>query len=375
MPDSNPTPHAETRERIEFSFSLPWHAVGPVFDAPASDAARIQVYAPMGGGDSYAGVAAAVAGEIAASFDAVALCDYTGGEPRVPALRERHGLNRRADVAVFLGFPTHVPDWFFDHPVTIGLFVCEADRILPEWVRLCNRFDLVVVPSTFCRTAFRASGVTAPLAVVPHGVHPVFRPGPRTRRDDRLVFHAAFRHHVAERKGYPQLRRAFSRAFAGRTDVALSIATTDRRWLPAAEPDPRVEFLPAWDVGVEEIAQRYRDADCVVCPSRGEGFGLVPLEAIACGTPVISPAHTGLADFLTEDNAIVLEPGALIRAPRIDHLCGLYYDVDESDLERCLRRAADRLDDERERARRASGDIRARYPWRVVLEPLVRLVG
>jgi glycosyltransferase involved in cell wall biosynthesis len=31
----------------------------------------------------------------------------------------------------------------------------------------------------------------------------------------------------------------------------------------------------------------YRRAEVVVCPSRFEGFGLTPMEAIACGRPVV----------------------------------------------------------------------------------------
>ena len=36
-----------------------------------------------------------------------------------------------------------------------------------------------------------------------------------------------------------------------------------------------------------EIADLYRGARLLLCPSRYEGFGLPPLEAMACGTPVV----------------------------------------------------------------------------------------
>jgi len=35
------------------------------------------------------------------------------------------------------------------------------------------------------------------------------------------------------------------------------------------------------------MATAYRSAEVVVCPSRFEGFGLTPMEAIACGRPVV----------------------------------------------------------------------------------------
>lgn len=53
-----------------------------------------------------------------------------------------------------------------------------------------------------------------------------------------------------------------------------------------------VEFLPPF--GREELADWYRAADLVCVPSYSESFGLVALEAQACGTPVVATAVGGL---------------------------------------------------------------------------------
>lgn len=53
-----------------------------------------------------------------------------------------------------------------------------------------------------------------------------------------------------------------------------------------------VEF--AGSLPVTELAQRFRDADVVAVPSSSETFGLVALEAQACGTPVVATAVDGL---------------------------------------------------------------------------------
>ena len=45
---------------------------------------------------------------------------------------------------------------------------------------------------------------------------------------------------------------------------------------------------------------------CIV-PSREEAFGLVALEAIACGTPVIATKQGGMVDFITNDVGILVE--------------------------------------------------------------------
>jgi glycogen(starch) synthase len=70
-----------------------------------------------------------------------------------------------------------------------------------------------------------------------------------------------------------------------------------------------------------ELAQRYRDADVVVFPSEWqEPFGLVPLEAMACGTPVVATGTGGSREFLRDGYNCLLFPagdaGALATAVR-----------------------------------------------------------
>ena len=56
-----------------------------------------------------------------------------------------------------------------------------------------------------------------------------------------------------------------------------------------------------------EIRELLAECDYMILPSSSEGFGLVYLEAIACGVPVIIPQHLPLAqegNILNEKNAI-----------------------------------------------------------------------
>jgi glycogen synthase len=58
-----------------------------------------------------------------------------------------------------------------------------------------------------------------------------------------------------------------------------------------------------------ELGPRYRSADVLIFPSTGtEAFGLVPLEAMACGTPVVATGAGGSAEFLAADENCVLVP-------------------------------------------------------------------
>jgi glycosyltransferase involved in cell wall biosynthesis len=57
------------------------------------------------------------------------------------------------------------------------------------------------------------------------------------------------------------------------------------------------------------LAQLYRAADVCVFPSEwDEPFGLVPLEAMACGTPVVATGTGGSAEYLRDGYNCLLFP-------------------------------------------------------------------
>jgi D-inositol-3-phosphate glycosyltransferase len=65
----------------------------------------------------------------------------------------------------------------------------------------------------------------------------------------------------------------------------------------------RVRFLPP--VPREELAQWYRAADVVAVPSHSESFGLVAVEAQACGTPVVAARVGGLPTAVGDAGILV----------------------------------------------------------------------
>jgi len=54
-------------------------------------------------------------------------------------------------------------------------------------------------------------------------------------------------------------------------------------------------------ISEEQLIDLYNIADVSTVPSRSEPFGLVAIEALACGTPVVGTNQGGLPDFINED--------------------------------------------------------------------------
>jgi glycosyltransferase involved in cell wall biosynthesis len=78
-----------------------------------------------------------------------------------------------------------------------------------------------------------------------------------------------------------------------------------RRRIDAAGVAPRVDWRPYADG--DELVDLYRGARALLLPSLYEGFGLTALEAMACGTPVITSNRSALPEVVA-DAALLVDP-------------------------------------------------------------------
>jgi glycosyltransferase involved in cell wall biosynthesis len=199
-------------------------------------------------------------------------------------------------------------------PVVITLHdlaVFRFPRAFGRWTRAYSRrrvpraalaARLVLAVSEFTkREAIELLGLPEErVRVVPNGVEPVFRADGEAAAGDYVLAVGT----VEPRKNLPRLAEA-----AGRLGVELRVAGAPG-W--GDVPLDGVNLLG--EVSDEELARLYRGARCLVYPSLYEGFGIPVLEAMACGTPVVTSDRPGTAETAGGAAVLVdpLEPEAIV---------------------------------------------------------------
>jgi D-inositol-3-phosphate glycosyltransferase len=174
---------------------------------------------------------------------------------------------------------------------------------------LARRATRVIASSTDERTELLRMGADpSRVDIVPSGVDlSLFGPdGPRLERHRRHRVLVVSR--LVRRKGVDDAIRAVAQLpdtellIAGGPEAASFDEDPEVRRLRALTEElgvrERVELLGS--VAHEDLAPLIRSADAVLCLPWYEPFGIVPLEAMACGVPVVAAAVGGLLDTVVD---------------------------------------------------------------------------
>jgi len=196
-------------------------------------------------------------------------------------------------------------------------------RPSPRQIAALNAADAVFCVSRYTRAQILGHAALDPARVwvLPNTVGSQFTPGARAAARQRLALPDApmlltvGRLAAAERyKGHDDTLRAVAQLQAEGRQLTYLIAGDgdDRPRLQALAAElgvaATVRFTGA--IAPADLPDLYRAADLFVMPSRGEGFGISFLEALACGTPVIGLAVAGAVDplaLLNDDDGRALD--------------------------------------------------------------------
>jgi len=258
----------------------------------------------------------------------------------------------------------------------VGFSMMEVDAIPQRWVRACNKMDEVWVPTSLNKEAFVNSGVTVPVRVVPLGIdvsqfQPTFLPAIYHGDHKFRFFSSSF---WQLRKRWDLLLIAFAEEFCNEKEVGLIIKTMSQQ-----EPDEISDQIHSWighrcddQVAIVEGAYPWweyvmvmRSAHAFVLPTGGEGYGCPPLQALACGLPVIVTDCQGPGETLRVDSGEPF-PGVIF-LPAVKEVTSVkheYYEganwwvPDVKDIRKAMREVYEHYDDWAAKAQAGSVFVR-----------------
>jgi glycosyltransferase involved in cell wall biosynthesis len=222
--------------------------------------------------------------------------------------------------------PEHFPLYREIDKMNIGYCVWETDKLHPDWPGYINEnVNLCMVSCAWNVEVYKRSGVTIPVVSIPHGLniseYDNVKPYSVGGVDpDAYKFYSVFQ--FTERKNPTALLHAYWSAFCNGENVALILKTykdgfsdkdkKDLSHLIKSIKNMLVldDYPPVYVINGSldriEVLGIHKFGNCCVSLDRGEGFGLSPAEAGACGNPIIVTGIGGVLEYAKPDNSYLV---------------------------------------------------------------------
>lgn len=210
------------------------------------------------------------------------------------------------EVEIFFGQPyTHVEQHFANRLAPLrGVYTMfEQEQIPWEFVYCVEKhFDFVIVPTEWCAGVFRRIFPTKPIYVSPVGIDTNLYPFSE-RPANRTPFTYLWQgFHLKDRKRFDLVVEAFDRL--GLPDTRLLVKVLDKATQTGAtfyltDKKTRITWISDSCSQGEKLSL-WQQCDFAICPSNGEGIGMMPLEWMATGLPCAFTNNTGAATYANE---------------------------------------------------------------------------
>ena len=220
----------------------------------------------------------------------------------------------------------------------------ESTEIPDSWKYYMDACDEIWTTSNWCANVFEDNGYKD-VKVYPHGIDPMWIP---KRRQDSGTIKFLHIGEPAPRKAGQMSVDAFIELFGNKEGYSLTIKAdtvnttrvfnnyVDRNIIGLPDEKYNNIYIIRDILNDEELVKLYHDHDVLIYPSYGEGFGFIPLQALATGMPTI--CTSGWANYenylgpLKIKSQIVDSPWPFphqgkVFEPKYEHLLEIMKDV------------------------------------------------
>ncbi len=258
----------------------------------------------------------------------------------------------------------------------IGYTPWESSVIPDTWVGIMNEMQEIWTPSQYCVDIFESYNVNKIIRKVPHGIDPELWKIENRYLTDKFVFL-----HVGgptARKGGQRVVDAFIDLFDGRDDVVLLLKSNERSEcrfyedgvsFKSAKYHPQIMVIDH-QLDLEDLVKVYNSAHCLVYPTNGEGFGLIPFQGIATGLPTIVTNATACADFAELSVPLDSSP-----APGVGVHLGDWVEPDSDDLRDKMRYVFENFNEVKEKTLHSARIIHSTQTWDHIGLQIIDILG
>lgn len=201
--------------------------------------------------------------------------------------------NRKSKIEITFAHPQFY-QFIGDTSYKVGYTAWESTKIQPGWEEKLSLIDELWVPNEFCKNVF-SEYFDKNIRVFNHGISEVFSPVKREVNDKFIYLHMGF---PAVRKNLKDTVNAFLELHAGDRNVELWIKGYDTSNIFTTEKNIK---LISGSLPYPEIVSMMHQANALIYPTWGEGFGFIPLQAMATGLPSIITGGWADYEYLAED--------------------------------------------------------------------------
>ncbi len=253
-----------------------------------------------------------------------------------------HEVEFCSDAPISISFAHPQNYEFYGTGYKIGYTPWESSIVPDHWWPALKSIDELWLTSPLLVEWMTEAGVDIPMHVYQHGIEPIWEPRKREIKDGVLKF--LHQGEPAPRKGGDIALRAFRAAFGDKKDVHLTITAHKESALRVKDRKGSILGLPDKvynnvsvimdELPINGLVNLYHRHQAMIYPSYGEGFGFIPLQAMATGMPTVCTEawapyrhlilpNLRLSSRLADSPWSAMHPGKVFE-PDFDHLVDTY---------------------------------------------------